>query len=329
MKLNKPGLLIVFFTGALWPQGLDTARTVIAENDTGSVVIKNLGIRDSEIWKPDPVRRFNSVIAGAASIILPGAGQVYTHHYVKTGFFLALEGAFGGFVYFWNRTAKDRDAEEQRWLLQAVADTNAFDKALKREESFLSRHGAVDARFSMYSYVAWAAGGYVFNVLDALGSSNVFKNSKPKNPATAGLLAAVPGLGLGQWYNGSLSKAGMVMMGQVSLLLMSYNSHRLMSRAEDNYKRLTLNTADSIAIKVGEASSVNSRYPYKRTWSDTRYRAFTNRNMYLWYSVFFYGYSIFDAVVDASLHEYSEKMKIKPDLVIGPERIYFSLQTTF
>jgi len=327
MKLSKLGLVIIFCTGAVWPQRQDTAGTVTTENDTGFIEIHNLGIKDSEIWKPDSVRRFNPVIAGAASLILPGAGQVYTHHYVKAGFFLTLDGILGTITYFWGREADKRDADEKQWLAFADADTSAFDKARYREESYLSRHGAVDARFSMYSYLALAAGGYVFNVLDAIGSSNVFKNSKPKNPATAGLLAAVPGLGLGQWYNGSLSKAGMVMMGQVSLGLMSYNSHRLMSRAEDNYQRLTVSTADSITIKVGGTYSGNS--DYKGKWSSTRYRAFTNRNMYLWYSVFFYGYSIFDAVVDASLHEYSEKMKIEPDLVIGPEQIYFTLQTTF
>jgi hypothetical protein len=326
MKLNKFGLVIILCTGAVWPQGQDTAGTVNAENDTGSLIINNLGIKDSESWKPDSVRRFNPVIAGAASI-LPGAGQVYTHHYVKAGFFLVLEGILGTITYFWGREADKRDLEEKQWLVLADSETNAFGRACYREESYLSRHGAVDARFQMYSYLSWAAGGYVFNVLDAIGSSNVFKDSKPRNPATAALLAAVPGLGLGQWYNGSISKAGMVMMGQISLGLMSYNSHRLMSRAEDNYQRLTASTADSITKTVGTTYSGNS--DYKGKWSSTRYRAFTNRNMYLWYSIFFYGYSIFDAVVDASLHEYSEKMKIKPDLVIGPEQIRFTLQTPF
>jgi hypothetical protein len=51
--------------------------------------------------------------------------------------------------------------------------------------------------------------------------------------------------------------------------------------------------------------------------------------MYLWYLVFFYGYSIFDAVVDAYLHEYPEKMKIEPDLVITDKMVYCALQTTF
>lgn len=319
MKLNKLIGAIIVSAGALWPQ----------VNDSIPVEMMKPAVNEPEAsgWRTDSAKKFNPVAAGALSLVLPGAGQVYTHHYVKAGFFLVLEGAFGGFVYFWKRTAKDRDVEENRWLLLAASDTNAFARALNREESYLVRHGAVDARLQMYTYAAWAAGGYVFNVLDAIGSSNVFKNSKPRNPTTAALLAAVPGLGLGQWYNGSLSKAGMVMMGQVSLGLMSYNSHRLMTRAEDNYKRLDADDADTVTKQVAGTYSGNSTY--KGKWSSTRYRAFTNRNMYLWYSIFFYGYSVFDAVVDACLHEYSEKMKIEPDLVIGPEQVHFTLTTTF
>jgi Family of unknown function (DUF5683) len=110
-------------------------------------------------------------------------------------------------------------------------------------------------------------------------------------------------------------------MGQVSLGLMAYSNQRLMTRAEANYARLNAPGADSLTRQVAAQ--------FNESWSGARYRAFTNRNMYLWYSIFFYGYSIFDAVVDAYLHEYPEKMKIKPDLVVGNGQIYFALSTTF
>jgi hypothetical protein len=328
MKLNKSILAVLLCAGALWPQAqdsagpADSAMAAGAFNDSGTVDIKKSGIDELDVWHQDSARRFNPFVAGAASLVLPGAGQVYTRHYVKAFFFPVLEGAVGGFVYFWKRTAEDRDADENRWLLLAASDTGAFSRAQHMEESYLARHGAVDARLSMYTYLAWAAGGYLYNVLDAVGSSNVIGDSKPRSATTAALLAAVPGLGLGQWYNGSLSKAGMVMMGQVSMGLMSYNSHRLMTRAEDNYQRLNAGKADTTVGKPLFTA-------YAGMWSSTRNRAFTNRNMYLWYSIFFYGYSIFDAVVDAYLHEYSEKMKVEPDLIIGNKQIYFTLQTTF
>jgi len=94
-----------------------------------------------------------------------------------------------------------------------------------------------------------------------------------------------------------------------------------MKQAEDNYLRLNDPNADTATKQIAP--------DYLGKWSSTRYRAFTNRNMYLWYSVFFYGYSVFDAVVDAYLHEYAKKMRIKPDLVLGNNRIYCTLQTTF
>jgi hypothetical protein len=134
------------------------------------------------------------------------------------------------------------------------------------------------------------------------------------------MLAAVPGLGLGQMYNGSLGKAGMVMMGQVSLGIMSYSNERLIKMTEANSIRLKFST-DSLTQLVSRQ--------YADDWGSYRYRAFTNRNMYLWYSMFFYFYSIFDAVVDSYLHDYPQKMKIAPDLMVGKGHLSLSLSTTF
>ncbi len=315
MKLNKQRWILVLFTaaGSLWPQGRDTLR------DTAQ--IGRLPILETETWRPDSVRRFSPVISGAASLLIPGAGQVYTHQYFKAGFFIALEAIFGSMANFWRTDANNRFVREKSWLALSAADTNRLAATMDREDAFLTHHHALESRFSFYDYLSWAAGGYVFNVLDAVGSSNAFRNTKEKSPLTAGLLAAVPGLGLGQWYNGALSKAGLVMMGQVSLGIMAYNCQRLMDRAEDNYLRLNPPQPDTLTRFVS--------FAYSGDWGDARYRSYTNRNMYLWYSVFFYFYSIFDAVVDAYLHDYPEKMKIKPDLILGNKQVYLSLQTTF
>jgi hypothetical protein len=34
--------------------------------------------------------------------------------------------------------------------------------------------------------------------------------------------------------------------------------------------------------------------------------------MYLWYSFFFYFYGVFDAIVDAHLHDYHKKIRLNP-----------------
>jgi hypothetical protein len=101
---------------------------------------------------------------------------------------------------------------------------------------------------------------------------------------------------------------------------MAYNSHRLMNNATLHYARLNDPHADSLTVLF--------RNTYSDDWFSFRQRSFTNRNMYLWYSIFFYFYSIFDSVVDAYLHDYPQKMKIAPDLVVGPEFISITISTT-
>jgi TM2 domain-containing membrane protein YozV len=278
-------------------------------------------IDEHALWKPDSLKRFNPGISGIASIVLPGAGQFYTGHYVKALFFPALEATFVSMAWFWHENASyfnEKANVDRAW--QAWDQTPSDKAAEYGEQALLDRYQAIDSRFSQYNFTGWAIGSHLFNVLNALQASNVFNDDRERNPGTAGLLAAVPGFGLGQFYNGSLSKAGMVIMGQTSLGLMAYNSHRLMNRATTQYARLNDPKADSLTIRL--------RNTYSDDWFSYLQRSFTSRNMYLWYSIFFYFYSIFDSVVDAYLHDYPQKMKIAPDLVVGPEYISITISTT-
>jgi len=173
-----------------------------------------------------------------------------------------------------------------------------------REEAVAYRYSELESRYMAYNSLSWMVGGYVFNVLDAINGTGFFNNSVYKSPLIAGWLSAIPGLGLGQMYNGSLSKAGMVMMAQISLGVVAYDYHRLMKVAEKNYSNLNV-SVDKTVLKD----------KYLNEWESKRSSAFQKRNTYLWYSIFFYLYGILDAVVDAHLHDYPEKMKISPDLV--------------
>ena len=62
------------------------ARSV---DSIGSVDSIHIGKRDStaKVWNP--------AVVGVLSAVIPGAGQVYTGHYVKAVSFLALEGSPG------------------------------------------------------------------------------------------------------------------------------------------------------------------------------------------------------------------------------------------
>jgi hypothetical protein len=274
---------------------------------------------DTESWRQDSIVRYDPLMPGVASLIIPGAGQFATGHYVKGCFFAGLEGAMASSVYFWQQSADLRDQEADQFLHRSWADSG-IDRVTYLEKSYLSRYSALDARFSSYSFLSWAIGAYIFCELDVLDHSNKWKDTKEKNPTKAGLLSAIPGLGLGQLYNGSYSKAGMIMMGQVSLGMMAYGNHRLMRKAEDNYARVA-SANDTLTKQIASE--------YEGYWTSNRNQAFTNRNLFLWYSLFFYVYGIFDAVVDAHLHDYPDKMKIQPDLTVGTRGFKFSLHTTF
>ncbi|MBN2187823.1 MAG: hypothetical protein JW699_00105, partial [Chitinispirillaceae bacterium] len=77
MKLNKSILTVLLCAGALWPQARDFAGQEQVLVDSATVAITETGIDEPGIWRQDSVRRFNPFVAGAVSMALPGAGQVY------------------------------------------------------------------------------------------------------------------------------------------------------------------------------------------------------------------------------------------------------------
>ena len=244
--------------------------------------------------------------AAVVSGLVPGGAQLLQKRFFMAGTFLAFEAVSGSVAIHYYR-------KNHEWL--DLADThkaNAFagdaglDSARSIEEFFLARQSARLSKYRMQNAIALTLGGYLFNVLDAIDGSMV-DEPKSRNPAMAGWLAAIPGMGLGQIYNGKLSKAGLFMTGQLTLGVMAYNNHRLMSRAEDGKARL---------LKARELSDigVNAYNEYNNEWDFQRNSAFRKRNTYLWYSLILYFVTIFDAMVDAHLSDYGQKMKVYPDL---------------
>ena len=274
------------------------ARSV---DSIGSVDSIHIGKRDStaKVWNP--------AVVGVLSAVIPGAGQVYTGHYVKAVSFLALEGISGGMAIFWHGESEKRSKAADDAMKLLPFATNAGDSLTGIEVSKLMDFDALSARYTMYDALSWMIGGYLYNILDGLGSSRFFITDDKKSVATAAWLSAIPALGLGQLYNGSVAKAGMVMMTQTSLGLIAINEHRLMRESQQH-----LLAAESIKDTAG-ANLISDR-----TIQDWKFRqdaAFRNRNSFLWYSLFFYLYGILDAVVDAHLHDYERKIRAWPDLM--------------
>ena len=277
---------------------------------------------------------YNPLIAGVSSALIPGSGQIYTKKYLKAGTFLALEAITASVTYYWYKTSQIRTGMAAS-LLDEVRAGSGIDSAKSYQDYLLMEHNVAEADSRFRNALTWTIGGYVFNVLDAVGGSKFFNNGDARDPLLAGWLSAVPGLGLGQLYNGSLSKAGMIMMTQFSLGIVAYNNHKLMKDAqmhkikmikyENNYNNPAefkeLNNQDTLKYVISQE--------FKNDWASRERNAFQNRNTYMWYSLFFYFYGILDAVVDAHLHDYNDKMRVYPDLVVYSDGAWLKLNMNF
>lgn len=261
-------------------------------------------------------RKHNALLAGGLSLLMPGAGQISCRRYVKGGIFLASEALAGTITaqrYWYSRTVERQSELDARTAFRLWADSFAVNTdtvwqaanlaTLRAAEASigLARHDRLAGEFSANQALALTAGIHVFNVLDAVESSRRFHDDLPRKPAVAALLSAVPFLGLGQVYNGTFSRTGLVMMTQGCLAYMAWNNQRLMDNAVSERSRLRV-------LSLNDPSWSSS----VQTW-DGRYRdAFTRRNTYLWYFVLFYFYGIADAAIDAQLHDFGGRMRIVP-----------------
>jgi len=236
---------------------------------------------------------------------------------------LVAEASAVGFVVYWSGSTNKRYSNAQ-WL-RDVSDTlraigQAVDGDTVMRDALLDRAGrysvladeadfeARASRHTVYNALAWAVGLHLYNILDALESGGLTTRGLERNPTTAGLLAAVPFLGLGQLYNERPSKAGILAAAQAGLAFTAYNQHRLMTIASDKYNQMRDSTSAQYAYRADHLSYWKSRYD----------KAFSSRNTYLWLSLAVYIYSIFDAVVDAHLSDFNAKIDLGTDLSMTP-----------
>lgn len=279
----------------------------IAIADSENEILKN-NISDSTLRVS-----YNPFLVGGASLLIPGAGQVYTKHYIKGGTFLASQAVTASFAVYWFNDAQLKKSSIKEFSKRTGFKSEIDSIKAKNDIAFL-KHDERFSRYRAYNALAWASGLYVFNFLDAIDGAGIVSKSGSRSPAVAGWLSAIPGLGLGQWYNGSLSKAGMMFMGQMSLGVTALNYHRLMNHAARQYNIIDQSIIDA-ALNNNDTSSLSqANKKYLEKWDFQQNSAFKSRNTFLWYSLFFYFYGILDAVVDAHLHDYPEKMRVYPDL---------------
>jgi TM2 domain-containing membrane protein YozV len=271
--------------------------------------------------EPAPPAPPISYIGAGLSFVIPGAGQIYHKSYILGVGFLTAEVITG--VVSLNRWDNWIERLDKSYQLR---DTGWNYAAEYRNDSIAMRYYALadraeyearQTKYTAYNAFAWTVGIYYYNFMDALERGGVTARGKVKDPTAAGLLAAVPFFGLGQFYNGHPGKAGMMSMTQAALAATAINHHRLMEHAYGKYNE----------IRDPEVEIAN-RDEHLAYWKSRYDQAFSRRNTYLWISLFAYLYGIFDAVVDAHLSDYTERIRVGPDLSIGADGGGASLQMT-
>lgn len=306
---------------------------------------------------------YSPVLTGAASLGFPGLGQVYSRRYVKGGLYFATETimglvAYNGYDYYRFRqdllqatreetrgtrasfervmTREQENLDFDQWLednpqgtredfqKDSVGATNrvrsaeiAWQNAVLEQQ--LDEYAVKHSRRGMYNSLLWLGGTHVYNVMDALASSQAFHDDQERRPTVAGMLSAVPFLGLGQVYNKALSKAGLVFMTQSVLAGLAYNYDYLRTQAENQL----------LAIEQSETLSPGQIEIYRTEWRNRQRTVLRLRNTYIWYWLLFYMYGIFDAVVDAHLHDIDQRMRLTPDLAVLSNRAGLRLELKF
>lgn len=314
------------------------AQNAESAHDTLRAPVVDLG--QSATTGADTLRKQHSpLLAGGASLIIPGMGQIYTGRYARGTIFLSAEAIMGIVAYTrydyylfkkdlleaaQQEVAVRRNTLDQLQDQDEITDSTELENALSAWQiAFLEEQvESYNLEFSkrgLYNSLLWLGGTHIYNIMDAIASTNAFKDNEPRNPPLAGALSAIPFLGLGQIYNGAISKAGLVLLSQGALAGLAYNYDYLRREAED----YLLELLDS------ETVSETLKENYQGVWQSKIRNAVQLRNTYLWYGLLFYMYGIFDAVVDAHLHDIEDRMKLRPDLSVSAERVGLHLNLVF
>ena len=285
------------------------------------------------------VKTHSALGSAALSLIFPGAGQLYCRKPVKSAIFFAGEAIAAGvtinrYWFYKHQALPDEDSANALYsrLMDSskTFDTDTSTTGKNWVASHLSiintahsnidlKHAdCMDFKFTAQQSIAWCLGIHVFNVFDALQSSGKFADDRPRNPGAAAALSAIPLLGLGQVYNGSLSKTGLILMGEGCLAYMAWNNQQLLKNC-DSHREALLDSVAMYQFKNPSLGATASSLGYQTAidqWASDHDQIFHRRNAYLWYLVLLYFYGVGDAAVDAGLHNFKAKMKLQP--IVGP-----------
>ncbi|MGD9201206.1 MAG: DUF5683 domain-containing protein [Chitinispirillia bacterium] len=289
----------------------------------------------SFIEDPAAIRptRYNPFRVVLMSAFIPGLGQFYCKERIRGSIFFSSV----LISYLFSKNRWDRFQEDLKEIVKEFdnrtlsykdtlsniihADTAAYKKYYNLYissymESDLARYRRQTGRFNALQGFGWTLGFYIWNVVNAFHYSNHLHDNEPRNPKTAAWLSAIPFLGLGQIYNGSFQKAGFIWTTHTMLSIMAFNTNKQMNKAIDFQNK----------IKNTESISLINKNNFYDQWEGEYNSAFRQRNTWLWYLFILYFYGIFDAAVDAHLHDYKKKIKLRPDVIFEDESLSFKIE---
>ena len=278
-----------------------------------------------------------------SSLLIPGCGQMLYGHPVKGATYLFTEGILGTMAYYEN---KDRTISYLNSWGNTQDSTKQFESELKRligtnDSAIIVDSASIDELEKSINrlkvsevfnkgdylnsiqlrnlYFFWAGGLYIYNIFDAIeiAARKHHPVSGKRSPAIA-VWSSLLFPGLGQIYNGSYSKAGMIFMAQTSFAASAIYRHRLM-----NYYQEKIDAPPKFFYT--DSSKANSRIT---ELEDRRNHYRRCRNSFIWYSLGFYFYNVFDALVDAHLHDFDDQQKITLRIYPNPVKESFFIKSS-
>lgn len=289
-------------------------------------------LRDVELVMP---KQYKPLKSAGLSALIPGAGQFYCQRKGRSIMFLIVASLSAVTTanrwYFYNHNYSDAVITNQievdstfENLQKFTPDLDAYKQSYKaymdaRMRLDFTKYSKKQGRYVGRQGIGFTVGIYLWNVFDAIGCSNHYYDLESKNPAKAAWLAAIPFLGLGQIYNRSFGKAGLIWTTQTMLAYMALNYNILMN--DCLHKRSQVKNTKTL-----DHATVMSHY---EKWSYEYDNVNRKRNTYLWYFILFYFYGIFDSAVDAHLHDFKLKIKLQPGLEKSKESVSLNFKVDF
>ncbi len=257
------------------------------------------------------------------SAIAPGGGQIYSRHYIRSGFLIGLETfLLSDALIYRKEFFRSKNQEIQNHLdsslpyLQEYSLHPGNQNALDSYKKFiLKARTQLDLKKKhqdlMKSEITWSLGLHFYGIVDAL--EMVQKSRHPQPVTLSGtkafwLALAMPGAG--QIYNGKYGKFGLLWMAIGGSIASSYFRQEMVEYFQAR-------------VKMSKLEGVSSTKINNLQEEVTLFRK--RRNQYFWGIGVLYLYSVGDAIVDAVLNDFDAPERF----ALTPGKYPFSLQLSY